>query len=463
MQARSRASLLAAAIAGVALAFVRPAAANGRFPAASQLVFSPRDPSLLVLRTTFGLLITHDRGATWQWVCEAVIGLGSAQEDPCFGVTEADAIVGGLWQGLSISSDTGCNWAFAGGALAGQSITDLVVRPDDPHAVLALTGTWIPDAGPSDGAPSTSYYSQIFQSTDDAVHFAPLGLPIDSSAVVVTLEVAKSDPNRLYVSTTRGEGAGRTAQLFVSSDGGASWTERPLPLIPAIETAFYIGAVDPSDGDVVYLRSDVNSRLLVTTDAGQSFQVASFEGADGGVTTALRSYMFGFALSPDGSKIYAGDVVDGLFSGSRGNLALTHRSDVHVQCLAARDGELWACSDEASGFVMGLSTDDGATFTPKLQLDGVDGVLACSADAAATECAAEYPAQCQQLDGCSGGDAGVDGGVGEAGGHDAGDGAGGGGTRRSSCGCSVIGGAGPVGFVAFASAALALLRRRRRG
>ena len=37
-----------------------------------------------------------------------------------------------------------------------------------------------------------------------------------------------------------------------------------------------------------------------------------------------------------------------------------------VQCLATRGDELWTCSAEVSGFVLGVSTDDGATFTAKL-------------------------------------------------------------------------------------------------
>ena len=301
----------------LALTLAAPAAANGRFPQANQLVFSPQDPTLVVMRSTFGLLISHDNGATWQWVCEAAIGLGAAQEDPSYGVTQTAAIVGGLWPGLSVSPDTGCNWAFAGGALANQRIADLVVRADDPHVVLALTGTWVPGAGAGEGGASAYYRSQVFQSTDDGAHWSALGAPIDPSVTVTTLEVAKSDPQRLYVSGTRGSGADRTAQLFVSLDDGASWTERSVPFIPSIESSVYIGAVDPANSDLVYVRSDGASRLLVTSDGGQTFQVASFE-ADGGTVTAFGGFMFGFALSPDGSNIYAGGVTDGLFVGARG-------------------------------------------------------------------------------------------------------------------------------------------------
>src|SRR5437868_6340998 len=111
MQARRCLATFVAVAAWVAslisLVSPRPARANGRFPQASQIVFAPGDPHTMVMRTTFGLLVSHDDGASWQWVCEAAIGLGTAQEDPCYGVTTAGTIVGGLWQGLAVSPDTG--------------------------------------------------------------------------------------------------------------------------------------------------------------------------------------------------------------------------------------------------------------------------------------------------------------------------------------------------------------------
>ncbi len=463
MQGGGRLPLLAAPVFWATAMLAHPAAANGRFPAASQIIFSPSDPRVVVARTTFGLLVSHDDGASWQWVCESAIGLGNAQEDPYFGVTATGAIVGGLWQGLSVSADTGCNWGFVGGQLLGQRIVDLVVRRDAPDVILALTGTWLPDAGSSDGALSTSYYSQIFESSDDGVNFDLFGAAIDPSVIVSTIEVAPSDANRIYVTGTRGAGSERSAQLFVSDDSGGTWTERSAPLIPATESSIYIGAVDPANPDVVYLRTDGNSRLLVTTDGGKSFQVASFQMQDGGTTPALDGYMLGFALSPDGSKIYAGGADDGLFVGEKGSLSLVHVSGIHVQCLATRGSELWACSDDASGFVVGVSSDDGAAFAPRFRLDELDGVLACDAGATTAQCAMQYAAQCMVLDGCAGDDAGE--GRSDAGLVDAG--AGGAavsaGEPRSGCGCSAVGRAEELVRISWlAVPALAIGWRRKR-
>jgi hypothetical protein len=142
-----------------------------------------------------------------------------------------------------------------------------------------------------------------------------------------------------------------------------------MPLDPALESSAYIGGVDPSDADRVYLRTVGRARLLVTLDAGHSYQaVLTFSGA-----------MLGFAISPDGSKIYAGGPDDGLLAADRASLTFTYRSCLPVQCLAAHGPELWACVDQASGFVAAVSTDEGATFAPKLRLNGAQGSIACAA------------------------------------------------------------------------------------
>jgi hypothetical protein len=365
-------------MAALAALTAGPARANGRIPAANRIVFSPTSPSLVITRATYGILPSYDDGRTWSFLCEDALGLPQmATEDPAMGLTAQNALVAGLQMpaGLEVSRDNGCNWTCAAGSLANESIVDIAVRPDAPDTVVALTNTPLPaDAG-------GGTYSQVFRSTDDGATWTPIGAPLDPSVIATTIDVAPSDPHRLYVSATRGFGPTRTASLFASTDDGATWTEWPAPFEPGTETSIYIGGVDPSDADRVYLRTDGASRLFVTapSDGGLSFQTI----------LTLTGNMLGFALSPDGSKIYAGSEIDGLFVGDRATMTFLHRSstvlgteagarDIHVQCLAARAGELWACADEPSGFIVGVSTDDGATFSPRLHLNGVEAPIACT-------------------------------------------------------------------------------------
>jgi hypothetical protein len=360
-----------------------PARANGRFPAANSIIFSPSDPNLVIVRATYGLLPSFDGGSTWRFLCEDALGVAPGSDyDPAIALTAANHLIIGLLLpgGLEVSPDTGCNWNCVGGALANETIADLAVRPDAPHSVVALTGTvFFDDAGGGE-------HAQAFQSVDDGANWLPLGLPIDPTVLVSAIEVAATDPHRLFVSALRGFGPTRSGVLFVSVDEGATWVEHDVAL-DADEGALFIGAVDPLDADRVYLRTSGHSRLLLTTDAGRSFSTV----------LTLSGSMLGFALSPDGSRIYAGSIEDGLFVADRANVAFAPKSAIHVQCLATQGAVLWACSDEASGFVAGVSTDDGATFTPRLHQNGVQAPVdcvagsqasyACGVDANASQCA----------------------------------------------------------------------------
>jgi MYXO-CTERM domain-containing protein len=153
------------------------------------------------------------------------------------------------------------------------------------------------------------------------------------------------------------------------------------------ERAPFIGAVDPKNADRVYVRTGggpdlVKSRLLVSDDAGKTFREA----------WASEGPMTGFAISPDGEKVYAGSAKDGLVVASKTALAFEARSKIQVQCLAVTDDRVLACSNEVSGFVAGSSTDDGKTFTPMLRLAGLRGPLACGSGTSTTdECVKQWP------------------------------------------------------------------------
>ena len=435
MRAPSR-TLIAAALASIALA--SPARANGRFPATNQLVLAPTDPSKMLLRTTFGVLVSRDAGKTWDWICEKAIGYGGQTEDPSFGITASTSIVGGTFEGLVVSAapDVGCNWTFVGGDLAGKVVVDVVVRPDAPHTALALTNkyTMVNDAG------DPLYASQVFASTDDGAHWAALGTPIDPTAVLETIEVAASDPHRLYVSGFSGTGANLKGVLYVSTDDGTTWAPEVVPLDTSTENAPYIAAVDPTNADRVYVRTNGKnaSRLLVTSDAGKSF-TSVFTGAQ----------LAGFALSPDGSKVYVGGPKDGLNVASTSDFKFARVSTIAVQCLRATGATLYACSNEVSGFVLGASTDDGKSFSPILHLTSIRGPLACSASSPTSACAADWPALEDTL-GFPPPDAGSDAGSG-------------GGGSTKSCSCGVSGNdAGALSAIAAAVAAIAAAIRRRR-
>src|SRR6476620_2413045 len=50
-------------------AAARPAAANGAFPESDAVLLPVDHPQRIILSTNFGLIISDDDGATWQWTC----------------------------------------------------------------------------------------------------------------------------------------------------------------------------------------------------------------------------------------------------------------------------------------------------------------------------------------------------------------------------------------------------------
>jgi hypothetical protein len=137
-----RRTILATVAVAVALLVSLPAAANGRFPLSNQIVFSATDPNLIVARTSYGILPSHDNGKNWGYICEDAIGITpSILYDPAVALTRNNSLIVGLGLGLNVSPDVGCNWNCIGGPLAGQSIVDVAVRPDNPSSAVAVTNS----------------------------------------------------------------------------------------------------------------------------------------------------------------------------------------------------------------------------------------------------------------------------------------------------------------------------------
>lgn len=377
-------------LAALALVCVTSAAhANSRLPATNQLVIAPDDASFMLLRTTFGFLFSQDAGKTWDWLCEEAIS-SSGQLDPAVALLNGGSVLSAE-SGLAVSPDRGCSWSLVPGLET--TIVPDVARASDGGAAIAVKNIYAyADAG-------TSFFdTAIYQTTNSGKTWAPLTGAIDPVLTIDTIDLAKSDPLRIYVTGIQYGSA--VAKMLVSIDGGGSYAERDIPLV-AGENGAFIAAVDPNNADLVYVRTlgvspqqTLVSRLLVTTDAGKSFS-AKWSG----------DKMQGFALSPDGTRVYLGSTNAGLLVANASDLAFTQKSALAIQCLATSGSTLYACSSEPSAhavtgkpFVLGASIDEGTTWAPLLALAGVRGPLQCPPQSiAATTCVPKWPALAETL------------------------------------------------------------------
>jgi hypothetical protein len=349
------------------------ARANGRFPAASQLVARPGDPSRLLLRTTYGLLTSSDGGTSWDWMCERAVGYGG-NDDPSIAITGSGAFVVGMFNGSARSLDGGCTWLSD--PKGPRGIVDIALRSNAPDRLYAVTSQYsrAGDAG-------ALFDAKLLVSDDAGEHWSVRAM-LDPTLLLDSVEVAPSDPKRIYISAIRPRGEATRGVLLTSNDDGVHFTESAVAFTPA-DRGVYIGAVDPNRADRVYLRTSAvdATRLRVSDDAGKTSRVVF----DGGA-------LLGFALSEDGATIYAGGPKEGVLAASASDTLFTKRSPQPVQCLTSIGSALWACAPTTSGFVLGASMDGAATFDARLKIAGMRGPLRCKGPSAIDSCAADWAA-----------------------------------------------------------------------
>ncbi len=390
--------------AAVVLSISALARANGRYPLAQQLLVDPSDAGHLFLRSTYGVLTSSDGGAAWSWMCESGIGYDPG-EDPMMTILGDGSVLAGASEGLFTTRDRGCSWP-KDSTIGDTFVRDLATESDGVVA-LALTVAVQPDG---------RYATSVWRSPDGAHTFTDLGSVSSGSALPFTLDAAPADSQRLYVTAatpSSGDAGAAVAPgvLFRSKDGGATWTETPIPGTDR-QNAPYIGRVDPTNPDALYVRvqgdwdgtNPVESWLLYTDDAGDTWREIFRAKAD----------MLGFTLGPDPTTVLVGmgdthstlRPVDttalGLYRATSPSFTFTHLGGGQVGCLTYSGQTLYVCGGQAEdGYELGVSSNDGATVSPLFQYGTVTGPLACPSDSPqATVCGSQWGIACRGLGSC---------------------------------------------------------------
>lgn len=311
------------------------ALANGRYPNADMLIVDPGDPSHLVLRATFGTLVSRDGGLRWSWICEEAVGYTG---DPALTILSGGRTLHAFLGNIQLSSDDACSYELVPFDAQGRFAVDVTLdAADASHAWVLASG-----------------FMGRRQASVLDVSAAGATLAVASEDFVPsTLEVSRSRPERIYIV---GFDGAFQATLLVSDDRGASWTPRPIAIHSALP--MYLSAIDPNDPDTLYVRVDDGSsdHLIVSRDGGLSFTDVLTINAD----------MLGFALSPDGSRVAAGGPGDGLYVANTSDLSFSRAAALQsLRCLTWTDRGLFACAQESlDQWTLGLSSDDGQSFAP---------------------------------------------------------------------------------------------------
>ena len=338
------------------------------------------DAQSILVETTFGLVVSHDGGASFHWICEEAADISGAL-DPQIAVTRAGTFFVTTFDGLQVSRDGGCSWAQ-------------VDRPDlddrwAPSVHVSKTGeVWTLTSGE---APNV-----VLASTDDGVTFREVTPPEATDVVWRSVLTAPEDATRVYVTGLRvvpptEPGALQTEPVvFRSSDGGQAWTALGWNLTtgePGTKkgTLLLLGA--GPDPDLVFGAYDVfasgsNLSVLVRSD-------------DGGATwTEVLSQAYapeddewpfiGFHAFADDTRLWVGSPKARGYESIDKGLTWTERAadaDQSLGCvLREPSGDLLACGHnwDPDFAALGRSTDGGESFDSIFRFSQMRGPLDCA-------------------------------------------------------------------------------------
>lgn len=341
------------------------AQANGRFPSAGHVEVDPADPDHIVLRATYGLVVTHDGGRRWEWVCEKAMSY-SGIWDPPIGIMTGGAVLVGLPDGLSVSTPDACSFSRIP-LLEGKLVADVAVDKKNPSRAVVLTSLPL----------GKTFDTRLYLTEDAGGSFVQVGDVLPQDFHGLTVDLSPSDANVVYVSGVL-DGPLPQGVVLRSSNGGATYDTSMVPMSDDMHGPF-IGAVDPQHAERVWVRLDgTPGRLFVSEDGAQSWQEI-FTG---------EGMLLGFSVSPDGKTLVVGGEKDGVWRSPIGTWAFERTSLLHARCLRWVDAGIYACAEQVlDGYAVGFSVTEGSTFKELTRVSDLCGPVACPKPT----CTADWP------------------------------------------------------------------------
>jgi hypothetical protein len=381
-------------VAAAVLAVSTSAWANGRPPQAMTLHVRPGNPADLVMGATFGAMVSHDAGATWQWFCEYAVGYGGMY-DPDYAITAPGTIFATTFDGIQINRD-GCVFALSPFGVRNAS----QVAVDATGAVLVAMvypgdETQIPPAPPD---------HKIYKSTTDGMTFDAGTAVGVGTETWISLETAPSDPQRIYLTGYRFESGMKTLVLFRSDNGGTSYTPLPTTDFTPVSAAsdIQIAAISTTDPDRLLMRVTKWSGVI-----GDAFYLSTDAGAGWTKVLELTDEGHGVIFRANGDAVI-GTSRSGVYRSTTGGASFTLISapdpdagptiGPEITCMVEIAGEVWACTNnfQTAPFSYGvMKTTDLLSWTGVMTFqDGITGPVDCPVGTYQQDCCTVHVAAC---------------------------------------------------------------------
>ncbi|MBK7536944.1 MAG: hypothetical protein IPI49_16600 [Myxococcales bacterium] len=340
---------------GLVLA-VAPASANGRPPAG--LDIRVRSSQILV-STTFGIVQSQDNGGEWTWMCEASFGTGGVF-DPDFELsTRSSTIFTTAIEGMLVTRD-GC--VYQPSALGERFISSIA---------MASNGDFFAAASDGEG-------SKIYRSTDDGVTFAQASNAFRNYDTWRGMEVAPSDPSRIYLSGLRVVfGMPKQYLMYRSTDAGKTFTATPLTGFTGMsaETVIFIAGVSATNPDLVFARL-----TAVDGTTGEAIYRSS-NGGDTWTQILAKPEPIAFLVRKNGELIAGTDNSGTVRSVDGGTTFTAVDGAPHLLCLYEDSAAtIYGCTQNYGGDAAAVMTStDGLTWTKTVRFQDISAPTSCAA------------------------------------------------------------------------------------
>lgn len=366
------ASTFAAAVLAL-LAAAEPALANGRPAGTSTINFRRGHDQDVLAGLTFGVIVTHDGGDTWHWMCELAVHY-SGVYDPIYTYTEPGSAFATTFDGSLVMRD-GCTF---NSTVLGENVFVTTMSQGADGAILAAISQ------PANQANNDPGDAKVYVSHDDGATFPISANPGQLNDWWETMISAPSDTQRIYLSGYRLSGTGRTELLFRSDDGGTSYSPMMLTGLQYTDNStLHLEAIGKTDPNLIYMKVDfpVNDSVL---------QEAIFRSDNGGTSWTKivdENAEVSFIQRNNGDLVWAtqnGGVHVSHDKGATWTATTTAGATPHVNCLSENmAGEVWACTQNFGG--PGVPSDDAgimkstdlATWTTVMKYQDIDGPVEC--------------------------------------------------------------------------------------
>ena len=322
--------------------------ANGRPPSSSSLHFRTGHPNDIIAGMTWGLLVSHDGGQTFEWFCESAVGY-SGSFDPDYEYLADGTILATTFDGL-LASRNGCTF----------DQTPLSSLPSTPPNEKKFISTIAqgPDGALYAADSGAASLGKIYKSIDSGVTWPVAVVVGQTSDWWSSIEVAPSDKSRVYLFGYRLEsGQPRKFLAFRSIDGGVTYQAIPTSGFATSEqSSIDVAAISSTNANELWAR--------VSTPVAGTGGTDYYRSVDGGLTWAKRlsveDFSASFVLRSNG-EIYVGSQQSKSFkSTDRGATFKEISPQLRSRCaVEAPDKSVWVCAQDQPPDAMsiGKSTD----------------------------------------------------------------------------------------------------------